>query len=296
MIIDVSESLASRVAPALEADLTSIAGGSFLVGTDEPWIAGDGEGPARLVDVSPFRIARRAVDVELFDRFASDSGYSTDAERLGWSYVFAGHVDPGASVVGRAAGAPWWVAVSGATWQRPGGCVDARDQRSTHPAVHISWNDAQAFCDWAGCRLPTEPEWELAASGGSTGAPFPWGTELEPEGSHRCNVWQGAFPSHDTGADGYRGTAPVDAFAPNGLGLHNAVGNVWEWCSDAHLAASGPAGCCAHSAAPVARVQKGGSYLCHASYCARYRIHARIGNAEDSSTANAGFRVAEELG
>jgi formylglycine-generating enzyme required for sulfatase activity len=293
-----SNVLATRVLDAaVEAELTSVAGGPFLIGTDQPGIADDGEGPARLIDVASFRIARCAVSVELFDRFASESGYVTDAERLGWSYVFAGHVDPGATVVGRAEGAQWWLGVSGASWQRPGGRLDARARRGNHPAVHVSWNDAQAFCAWGGCRLPTEAEWELAAAGGRSGVPFPWGTELEPQGSHLCNVWQGAFPSFDTGADGYRQTAPVDAFAVNGFGLHNVIGNVWEWCSDVHRTASEPArSCCAPSAGPIARVQKGGSYLCHESYCARYRIQARTGNAADSSTANAGFRIAAEVG
>jgi formylglycine-generating enzyme required for sulfatase activity len=156
----------------------------------------------------------------------------------------------------------------------------------------VSWHDARAYCSWAGGRLPTESEWEAAAAGGEPGRVFPWGDELAPAGEHRCNTWQGTFPSRDSGEDGFRGRAPVDAFAPNDFGLFNTVGNVWEWCADSlEPPAAGPP-CCAPAAATVGRVQKGGSYLCHESYCARYRIQARIGSPPDSSTGNVGFRMA----
>ncbi len=283
--------------PPVEADLVSIPGGSFLVGTDEPWVAGDGEDPARRVQLAPFRISRRAVSVELFERFVTRTGYVTDAERLGWSFVFVAQLDPGATVVGRSDAAPWWLGVSGASWRRPGGRIDADGDHSSDPAVHISWNDAHAFCSWAGCRLPAEAEWERAAAGGREGLPFPWGSELEADERHHCNVWQGTFPSRDTGADGFRGTAPVDAFEPNRFGLYNAIGNVWEWCDDRNKVTLGTdSRCCNQTDGLEARVQKGGSYLCHESYCARYRIQARIGNPADSSTANAGFRVAAGVG
>jgi len=271
-------------------DLAVVAGGPFVIGTDAPRIPEDGEGPARNVEIAPFRIARRAVDVEAFGQFVAATGYVTDAERIGWSFVFAGEVDRRARVLGHAADAPWWLGVEVATWRRPNGSDDAP---ADEPVVHVSWNDASAYCSWAGCRLPTEAEWEYAAAAGEPGRTYPWGDELVPDGVHRCNVWQGSFPTRDTGEDGFRGRAPVDAFLPNAFGLFNTIGNVWEWCADAHdMARDRASSCCAPARDGAAKVQKGGSYLCHESYCARYRIQARIGNAPDSSIGNAGFRVA----
>jgi formylglycine-generating enzyme len=281
---------------ALGADLAALTGGAFVIGTDTPWIPNDGEGPARAVDLSPFRIARRAVDVAAFARFVDATGYVTDAERIGWSFVFAGEVDDGGRVLGRADGAPWWLGIEGASWRRPGDRHDALASAADHPVVHVSWNDACAYCRWGGFRLPTEAEWEYAASAGQPGRPYPWGEELAPGGVHHCNVWQGSFPTRDTGEDGFRGKAPVDAFAPNAFGLFNVIGNVWEWCADVHDAGHDRgSSCCAPTPAGVAaRVQKGGSYLCHHSYCARYRVQARIGSSAESSTGNVGFRVAAD--
>ncbi len=161
--------------------------------------------------------------------------------------------------------------------------------------VHVSWDDAAAFCAWSGTRLPTEAEWEYGARGGREGTVFPWGDELEPGGTHEMNVFQGEFPTHDTGADGFIGTAPVDAFRPNGYGLYNMTGNVWEWCADwfdsayySHSTRRNPTG----PTSGESRVMRGGSYLCHASYCRRYRVAARSANGHDRSTGNLGFRVA----
>jgi formylglycine-generating enzyme required for sulfatase activity len=195
-------------------------------------------------------------------------------------------------------GAEWWRQVFDADWRRPEGPRSDLDGRADHPVVHVSWRDAIAYCRWTGTRLPTEAEWERAARGGRAGTAFPWGDDLEPDGAHRMNVFQGSFPDRNTGADGFLGTAPVDAFAPNDLGLHNVTGNVWEWCADwfaldayAHHDPGNPRG----PSAGEQRVQRGGSYLCHLSYCRRYRVSARYGTEPASSTSNAGFRVAADL-
>ena len=274
-------------------------GGTFTMGNDDEAVGfpADGEGPTREVTVDPFYVDRHAVTNADFYRFVDDTGYATDAERFGWSYVFEPFLTSEAKrYAGQSPpGTPWWVAVQGATWYRPEGPGSSVADRLDHPVVHVSWRDATAFAAWAGKRLPTEAEWELAARGGLEGARFPWGDELTPDGEHRCNVWQGEFPTHDTGADGYRGTAPVDAFDPNGYGLYNPVGNVWEWCVDwfspdyhetsDDVNPSGPAD-------GSARSMRGGSYLCHRSYCNRYRVAARSSNTPDSSTGNIGFRCA----
>jgi formylglycine-generating enzyme required for sulfatase activity len=275
--------------------LVDIARGSFDMGSnDARAYSADGEGPVHEVELSPFRISPTAVTNAQFAEFAAATSYVTDAERYEWSFVFAGLLPDDLEETRGVASAPWWRQVYGADWAHPEGPQSGVDDRFDHPVVHISWRDANAFCEWAGVRLPTEAEWEYAARGGREHAAFPWGDEVEPGGAHRMNVWQGDFPMHNTLADGYLGTAPVTVFDPNGYGLYNMTGNVWERCADWYDAAynanspprdpTGPAG-------GSHRVMRGGSYLCHASYCRRYRVAARSGNGEDSSTGNLGFRV-----
>jgi formylglycine-generating enzyme required for sulfatase activity len=281
--------------------MVDLPGGTFLMGSaDLDARVEDGEGPVRPVTVGPFRISAHAVTVSSFARFAKATGYRTQAERQGWSFVFRGLLPP--ETAGRlahaVAGVPWWAPVEGASWRAPEGPGTDIGRRGDHPVVHVSHDDALAFCAWAGVRLPTEAEWEYAARGGLEQARFPWGDELLPRGRWQCNIFQGRFPDVDLGEDGHVGTAPVRAFAPNGYGLHNVVGNVWEWCADwfgtdwpdIGEPAVNPRG----PAVGDARVIRGGSYLCHDSYCNRYRVAARSANTPDSSTGNLGFRTAAE--
>jgi formylglycine-generating enzyme required for sulfatase activity len=270
---------------------------TFRMGDDSVWAyPGDGEGPVHDVALGAFRVDRFAVTNDAFARFVDATGWVTDAERFGWSFVFLGLLPDNFPDTRAVVGAAWWRQVLGADWRRPEGPHSDVKGRGDHPVVHVSWFDAVAYCQWTDTRLPSEAEWERAARGGRVGAAFPWGDDLEPGSTHRMNVFQGSFPHENTGADGFLGTAPVDAFPPNDLGLHNVTGNVWEWCADwfavdayRHHAEHDPRG----PAHGELRVQRGGSYLCHLSYCRRYRVSARYGSEPTSSTGNAGFRVVD---
>lgn len=271
-------------------------GGSFLMGSNDKRFPEDGEGPVRSVTVTSFAIACHAVSNLQFGDFVRATGYTTDAERFGWSFVFEGLVPENVrrSVGSRAAETPWWLPVPHAYWAQPEGPNSTVLDRLDHPVVHISWNDARAYCHWSRTRLPTEAEWEIAARGGLEQALYPWGDELTPGGQHRCNIWQGNFPDRNTTEDGYIGTAPVHVFLPNGHGLHNMAGNVWEWCEDYfspryHLVTSSENP--VNSEPSPHRSLRGGSFLCHDSYCNRYRVAARSSNTPESSTSNIGVRV-----
>lgn len=284
------------------APMKQLPGGRFLMGTEsDVGFPEDGEGPTREITLSPFFIDVHAVTNEEFAAFVEATGYRTEAERFGWSFVFQGHVPKHlkrSSSVRRVPGLDWWIAVEEACWYRPEGKGSNVRKRQTYPVVHVSWNDAVAFANWAGKRLPTEAEWEYAARGGLDGKTYAWGDELTPGGKHMCNIWQGVFPDYDTGEDGYAGTCPAESFRPNGFGLFNMAGNVWEWCSDwfhpqhhslcESVNPTGP-----HRG--EARTMKGGSFLCHSSYCNRYRVAARTSNTPESSTANLGFRCVSSV-
>ena len=255
----------------------------------------DGEGPVREVELDGYWIDAATVSSADFGGFVADTGHVTEAEEFGWSFVFAGLLPDDFPPTQAVAQAPWWRKVEGADWRHPEGPQSSLEGRADHPVLHVSWSDAAAFAAWAGKRLPTEAEWERAARGGLDGAVFPWGDELEPAGEHRMNVWQGEFPLRNTLDDGFLGTAPVRAFEPNGLGLYNATGNVWEWTADWFHATFRSRERRRNPTGPprgTDKVQKGGSYLCHASYCRRYRVAARQGSTPDSSTGNVGFRCA----
>ncbi len=289
---------ADGTAPISTRGMVSLPEGVFVIGSENEWAyPDDGETP-REVELSAFMIDSCAVSNAEFGEFVAATGYVTEAERFGWSFVFGGLLPEDFPPTRAVAAAPWWRQVYEADWKHPEGPQSDLADRANHPVVQVSFNDALSYCAWAGKRLPTEAEWEFAARGDLAGATFPWGEGLEPGGEHRMNVWQGRFPGENTLGDGYYGTCPVDAFAPNDYGIHNATGNVWEWTADwfdptfrAHDRRTDPAG----PPTGTHRVQKGGSYLCHASYCRRYRVGARQGNEPESSTGNLGFRCAADL-
>lgn len=289
----------------VELDLVTVPSGEFKMGSDSSPYPSDGEGPQRIVWIDEYQIGKCAVSNREFESFVLATNYKTDAEQLGWSYVFKYFLSESqvfASSPVSENETPWWIPVSGANWKNPFG--DNREFRDylEHPVVHVSRMDAQAFCDWAGVRLPSEAEWEKASRGNYDGEDFPWGNSLTPEGQHRTNIWQGEFPSFNTQEDGYLGTAPVESFSPNSYGLFNTIGNVWEWTADywsarwhysekteTRLNPKGPKNTNGNY------VLKGGSYLCHKSYCARYRNSARTYNSPNSSSGHIGFRCARSI-
>jgi sulfatase modifying factor 1 len=279
-----------------------IPGGEFMMGTDGSYgFAADGEGPAHPVTLAAFHIDATCVTNEQFNSYVNATGYRTDSERYGWSFVFFGHLSGAQQrTYGRASvlGSEWWCRVEGASWRHPEGPGSTIKQRWDHPVVQVSWHDAETYAAWAGKRLPTEAEWECAARGGLTQKRFPWGDELEPESRHAMNVWQGVFPTQNTSADGHYGTAPAKSYRANAFGLYQMTGNVWEWCWDwfdpAYYRTSpseNPIG----PASGARRVMRGGSYLCHASYCNRYRTDARSSNTPDSAATNVGFRCVRDV-
>ena len=276
------------------SEIRAIPGGSAFFGTDRPELPVDGEAPLRRKRLKPFRIDACAVTNARFAAFVKATGYVTEAETFGNSFVFALHLPPDTPPNEGVAAAPWWRMIDGANWRAIHGPGTEDHAQPDHPVTHVSWNDANAFARWAGGRLPSEAEWEHAARGGLGDARFPWGDEEPNDTDHfPCNIWQGDFPSRDLARDGYSGTAPAKSFAPNGYGLYNLVGNVWEWTSTPFKVNSlKKSTAAAHAGKQGFRVSKGGSFLCHASYCYRYRIAARSGTSPDTSIGHQGFRVA----
>ena len=283
---------------ASTANMVKLSGGSFLMGSKDPSFPSDGEGPIREVVVDPFWVDIFTVTNDEFAAFVAATDYVTEAEKFGWSYVFYQFLPEDHPPTRGVQAAPWWRQVFAADWRQPEGPGSDLSKRGRHPVVHVSWNDAQAYAQWVGKRLPTEAEWEFAARGGLRQKRYPWGDKLLNGKKHRCNIWQGKFPDTNSSADGFLATCPVDAFKPNRFGLFNSSGNVWEWCSDwfhptYHQRSTrvNPVG----PPAGDAKVMKGGSYLCHRSYCNRYRVGARTSNTPDSSTGHMGFRLVRSL-
>jgi sulfatase modifying factor 1 len=281
--------------------LVLIEGGEFQMGTESSeGFPADGEGPVRKVKLNAFYISPYAVTNTNFKAFVDQTGYVTEAEHFGWSYVF--HLLASEEVKSKVKqvpqGVPWWLPVEGANWSHPEGPASNIDNRLDHPVTHVSWHDAAAFCKWSGTRLPTEAEWEYAARGGLAQKTYPWGDLLKSDKGHRCNIWQGKFPTVNHASDGFVDTAPVDTYEPNGYGLYNMSGNVWEWCSDwfapgYHKETSNDNPKYVKNTGK--RSMRGGSFLCHRSYCNRYRVAARSSNTPDSSTSNCGFRVVSNV-
>ena len=323
--------------PAGTAELpgmVALPGGTFTLGTDRPPRLHTDESPARPVTLSPFWVDETEVTNDQFAAFVAATGYITAAERPitredlegmvpadFLATVPDGGLPPGsvcmsgnfdkrlARMIGRdpnlvvAAGV--WQMTEGADWRHPAGPDSTIDGKGDHPVVHVTWEDAAAYAEWAGKKLPTEAQWEYAARGGRAGAEFPWGEKLVPAAGHVANTYQGTFPFKDAAADGYTGTAPVRAFPPNGWGLYAVSGNVWEWCRDWYRPDYYRTGPGTDPAGPAdsfdpneptipKRVQRGGSFLCSDNYCTGYRVAGRMKGDPQTGSFHCGFRCVVE--
>jgi formylglycine-generating enzyme len=307
----------TRAAP-LYRDMVRLSGGTFQMGSDGHYPE---EAPVHRVAVSPFWIDRTPVTNRQFRQFVGATGYVTVAEIAPDPKDYPGALPnmlkPGSLVftpprhpVDLRDWSQWWRFEFGANWRRPNGRGRSNQGLDDHPVVHVAYRDAEAYAAWASKDLPTEAEWEYAARGGLDGAEFAWGEELTPGGRHMANTWQGAFPHENLAADGYARTSPVGAFPPNGYGLFDMIGNVWEWTGDwfsARHAAGAPKACCIPenprggreadsydecnpSVRIPRKVVKGGSFLCAPNYCRRYRPAARHAQPIDSGMSHVGFR------
>ena len=296
-------------------DMLWIPGATFSMGSEDFYPE---EGPVRRVTVDGFWIDEHLVTVAEFRRFVKDTRYVTMAERPPDPTDYPDHdpdlLVPG-SLVFQKAKRPvdlsdyrnWWAYVPGAEWRHPEGPSSTLHGRERHPVTHVTNEDAMSYAAWAAKDLPTEAEWELAARGGLEGAIFTWGDEFAPKGKMMANTWQGEFPWQNLERDGYEGTSPIKTFPPNGYGLYDMAGNVWEWTSDYFTSVVAQHGCCVPLNPRVdtvasgfaqerpgerfpRKVMKGGSHLCAPNYCIRYRPAARQGETIETSTSHIGFR------
>jgi len=288
-------------ATELLKDMVALPGGVFRMGSDRFYPE---ERPVREVAVEEFAIDRHPVTVAEFRRFVKATGYVTWAERppAAADYPDADPDDlvPGSLTFRKTAGPVdtrdfrnWWNWTPGADWRHPEGPESNVGGRERHPVTHVAYADAEAYAAWVGKSLPSEAEWEYAARGGLDGATFTWGDEFAPKGRMMANTWQGEFPWQNLCTDGYEGTSPVEHFPPNGFGLHDMAGNVWEWTVDPFEERTVRACCAPQSPASERfprKVIKGGSHLCAPSYCLRYRPAARQAESVDTSTCHIGFR------
>ena len=305
-----------------DRDMAFVDAASFTMGSDRHYPE---ERPARRVSVEGFWIDRRPVTNAEFARFVEATGWLTSAEIAPSAEDYPGALPEmlvPASLVFTPTSGPvdlrqpghWWRYVPGADWRHPQGPKSSLAGLGDHPVVHLAWRDVEAYADWAGADLPSEAEWELAARGGLEGAEFAWGDELTPGGRHMANVWQGRFPWENLASDGWARTSPVGFYPPNGLGLYDMIGNVWEWTRDWwSRPGTGPVKPCCGAPRPLGReedsydpaqpelriprkVLKGGSHLCAPSYCRRYRPAARHAHPVDTSTSHVGFRCVRRPG
>lgn len=258
-----------------DTEMVYFEGGSVSVGSENGQM---NEYPVHQASVDPFYISKNPVTVAEFREFVEATGYQTDAERFGNSGVF--DVETGT-----------WSLVEGASWKKPFG-PQGELAKDDHPVTHVSWNDARAYCAWAGLRLPTEMEWEYAAKGGKDSDDrFSWGNKLVSNAGYGANVWQGHFPDSVSVEDGYLYTSPVGAFGQTKAGLSDMGGNVWEWTQDTYRLYDGnPYDLIVDSKKKVIR---GGSFLCDSTVCFSYRVSARSFNTRESATFHMGFRTAK---
>ncbi|MEE9242852.1 MAG: formylglycine-generating enzyme family protein [Mycobacterium sp.] len=302
-------------------DLVALDGGRFRMGATQFYPE---EAPVHTATVAPFAVEQHPVTNAQFGAFVTETGYRTVAETAPDPALFPGAATedlvPGALVFRQTSGAvdlrdwrQWWVWMPGASWRHPFGPGSSVESKPEHPVVQVCYTDAKAYASWAGRRLPSEAEWEFAARGGST-ATYAWGDDPTPGGQLMANTWQGRFPYRNDGALGWLGSSPVGSFPPNGFGLVDMIGNVWEWTStrfvghhrvgragDAAVGRAGDAAvvqpCCGPSAPDpsVSQALKGGSHLCAPEYCHRYRPAARSPQSQDSATTHIGFRCVGEV-
>ncbi len=275
-------------------EMVTIPAGDYQLGSDRFYPE---ESPIRQVNLSSFRIDRAPVTNAEFARFVQETGYVTVSERppdpvlypdlppeekIPESVVF---IPPGPTVDRRQPLA-WWALIAGADWRHPQGPQTSLDGLMNHPVVHVAYDDVLAYADWAGKRLPSADEWEAAARGGLVQQDYAWGEEMTPEGRWLANIWQGPFPWTNLQKDGWYWTSPVGEFPPNGYGIVDVCGNVWEWTSTDYPISGGE---------QDRRIIKGGSFLCAENYCHRFRPSALMGQTLDTATCHMGFRCASDL-
>jgi formylglycine-generating enzyme len=312
-----NEQLAETVYGLPTKDMIFIPGGTFVIGSDKHY---QEEAPAHTISVDGVWMDKYVITNQDFERFVEETNHVTLAERPPRAEDYPGakpEMLRAASVVFQKPHGPvdlrnhynWWTYVPAADWRHPEGPNSSIKHRMQHPVVHVAYEDAEAYANWTGKELPTEAEWEFAARGGLDGATYAWGEEFAPNGKHMANTWQGEFPWQNLLTDGYEGTAPVGQFPPNGYGLYDMIGNVWEWTTDWYAPHHpNQQSCCSGAVArggsreqssdPAMpdikiprKVIKGGSFLCAPNYCRRYRPAARMAQPIDTSTCHVGIRL-----
>ncbi|KAF1528607.1 Inactive C-alpha-formylglycine-generating enzyme 2, partial [Eudyptes sclateri] len=282
----------SLLAFGKDESMVQLPGGKFQMGSSSLEKRNE-EGPVREVLVKPFAIDKYPVTNRDFREFVREKKYKTEAEAFGWSFVFEDFLSEELKkkVTQKLESAPWWLPIEKAFWRQPSGPGSSIKDRLDYPVLHVSWNDAQAFCAWKGKRLPAEEEWEFAARGGLEQRVYPWGNKFQP---NRTNLWQGDFPRGDTAEDGYHGVSPVAAFPPqNNYGLYDLLGNTWEWTASEYLTL----GLSSRQHAQNMQVLRGASWIDTADGSANHkaRVTTRMGNTPDSASDNLSFRCAADV-